>query len=367
MTASPIDQDKFRTTFLLLLILGISLLFVAMIRPFLVTLLLAAIFTGVVQPVYRWILRWTKGRKPLAAAITLVALFVLIVVPLIAFASIVAAQAVSIGENAFPWIEQQLQQQDSLDQWILRLPFGEQLVPYHDLILTKLGQLAQTLGSFAVGRLAAATGKTVKFLFLLFVMLYAMFYFLMHGRAALDRILYYMPLGPGEEDRMVERFTSVTRATIKGTLLIGVVQGTLAGGALWAAGIHGAMFWGTVMAVLSIIPGVGTALVWIPAVVYLFSAGRVVPAILVTLWCALVVGMVDNVMRPWLVGRDTKMPDLMILVSTLGGLAFFGAVGIILGPIVAALFLTVWEFYGASFKDVLPSTGRTSPRHSSSG
>ena len=187
-------------------------------------------------------------------------------------------------------------------------------------------------------------------------MLYSMYYFLTHGAKVLDKILYYIPLSANEENRMVEKFASVSRATLKGTLIIGVVQGGLAGLAFAVIGIDGAFFWGTIMAVLSIIPGVGTALVWIPAAVFLFAVGRPIAALLLTVWCVGLVGTVDNVLRPWLVGKDTKMPDLLILLGTLGGLVLFGAAGIIVGPIVAALFVTVWEIYGTTFKDILPPT-----------
>jgi predicted PurR-regulated permease PerM len=228
------------------------------------------------------------------------------------------------------------------------------LAPYKDQIETKVGELAGRVGQFVVARLAAATRGTVLFFFMLFVMLYAMFFFLKDGRSLLRRILYYMPLSSEDEARMVGKFVSVTRATVKGTLLIGVVQGGLAGIAFAIAGIPGAAFWGTIMAVLSIIPGVGTALVWVPAVVYLLAIGHVGAGIGLGLWCGAVVGTVDNLMRPWLVGRDTEMPDLLILLGTLGGIVLFGAVGVIIGPIVAALFVTVWEIYGTVFKDVLP-------------
>jgi predicted PurR-regulated permease PerM len=187
-------------------------------------------------------------------------------------------------------------------------------------------------------------------------MLYAMFFFLMDGPRILDKFLYYMPLSPADEERMVEKFLSVSRATIKGTLIIGIVQGGLAGIAFWVVGIDGAVFWGTIMAILSIIPGVGTALVWIPAVIYLVAKGHMGSAIGLFVWCAAVVGTVDNVLRPWLVGKDTKMPDLLILLGTLGGLIVFGAPGIIIGPIIAALFVTIWDIYGTAFKDVLPAT-----------
>jgi predicted PurR-regulated permease PerM len=205
-----------------------------------------------------------------------------------------------------------------------------------------------------MGRVAAATRGTLTFLLQLFILLYAMFFFLLDGSGILRRILYYVPLAPEQEAQLLERFVSVTRATLKGSLLIGAIQGALGGVAFWVAGVPGPAFWGTVMVVLAIIPAVGTALVWIPAVISLFVAGRAGPAIALLAWCVLVVSTVDNFLRPRLIGRDARMSDLLILLSTLGGIAVVGAVGFIVGPIVAALFVTVWDLYGATFRSSLP-------------
>jgi predicted PurR-regulated permease PerM len=157
--------------------------------------------------------------------------------------------------------------------------------------------------------------------------------------------------------RMLEKFTSVTKATIKGTLFIGFLQGLLAGAALGLVGIQGWVFWSAVMMLLSVIPGLGVALVWVPAAVYLFAVDRIIAAIVVAVWCAVVVGSIDNLLRPRLVGRDTRMPDLLILFSTLGGLMMFGIVGFVIGPILAAIFVTLWDIYGVVFQDVLPPVG----------
>jgi len=145
----------------------------------------------------------------------------------------------------------------------------------------------------------------------------------------------------------------VATAVLKGSLVIGILQGGLAGAAFWVVGIPGWAFWTTVMIVLSIIPAIGSALIWIPAAIFLYSSGPIAPAILFTLWCILVVGTVDNFLRPRLVGKDTKMPDILVLISTLGGIFLFGAIGFILGPIIAALFLSVWFIYGDMFADSL--------------
>ena len=153
---------------------------------------------------------------------------------------------------------------------------------------------------------------------------------------------------------MLSQLASITRASVKGTLVIGIIQGTLSGIAFWVAGIEGAALWGTIMTILSIIPGIGAALVWVPAVIILFVTGQHLTAILLAVWCAAVVGTVDNFLRPVLVGRDAKMPDLLILIGTLGGLFLFGLIGFIVGPIVCGLFLTVWDIYGATFREILP-------------
>ena len=156
---------------------------------------------------------------------------------------------------------------------------------------------------------------------------------------------------------MLEKFVSVSRATLKGTILIGAAQGVLGGVAFWAVGLDGAIFWGTVMTVLSIIPGVGSALIWVPAAIILITTGEVWRGIALAAFCALVVGSVDNMLRPRLVGQDTKMHELLIFFSTLGGLLLFGAMGFILGPILAALFVTAWEMFGTAFRSALVEPG----------
>jgi predicted PurR-regulated permease PerM len=347
------DVDRFRRAFLLLLVLLISLAFLWMIAGFLSAVLLAAIATGLCYPFHARLSRLLGGRANIASVITILLVLVVIIGPLLGFMGVVAKQALEVSDSIRPWLSAQMS--SSLNGPLLeRFVLPEVLQPYQSQILAKAGELTATMGQFLLNSVAAATRGTASFILSLFVMLYAMFFFLRDGGAILSRILYYMPLKSEDELRMVDKFVSVSRATLKGTLVIGIVQGTLAGVALALAGITGSAFWGTVMAVLSIIPGVGTALVWVPAVIWLYASGQVLSAVLVAAWCAGVVGTVDNVLRPWLVGRDTQMSDLIILLSTLGGLMAFGAIGILVGPILAALFVTVWELYGEAFSDYLP-------------
>jgi predicted PurR-regulated permease PerM len=358
MAATDLEAQRFRRSFLLLMVVAISGAFLVIIRRFLLTLLLAAVFTGLCRPLQQKLVAWTRGRAGLASAATILLVVVLVVVPLLVFMGIVTSQAIEVSESLKPWIAERVADPAARETLLSRIQLPHFLAPYEPEIVAKLGALAQRAGSFLVQELASATKGTVTFLFLLFVMLYAMFFFLRDGDAMLRRMLSYSPLSGDDDQRLLERFVSVARATVKGTVVIGIVQGTLAGLAFAVAGIHGAAFWGTLMAVLSFVPGVGTALVWVPAAIYLFASGERAGAVGLTLWCSLVVGTVDNLIRPRLVGRDTRMSDLLIFLATLGGLVAFGAVGILVGPLIAALFVTVWEIYGLAFRDLLPERGR---------
>jgi predicted PurR-regulated permease PerM len=222
-----------------------------------------------------------------------------------------------------------------------------------------LGQAAGAIGNFVVSGFSATTRGTISFVFHFSLFLYSMFFFLMDGPAFLRTIRSYIPLAPEDTERLGDNFLSVTRAMLKGTLVIGILQGGLCGVGFAVAGIGSSVFWGTLMVILSIIPGIGTFLVWGPAVLYLLFSAKVMTGILLALWCALIAGSVDNFLRPVLVGRDTKIHELLILFGTLGGLFLFGVVGFIIGPVIAALFLTVWQIYAAVFREALPEAVQT--------
>ena len=353
------DQTRFQNRFLLVLALGISLLFLVMIRQFLVAILLAAVFSAMIRPLYLRLAAGMGGRERAAAVATLLLALLILVVPAIAFTGLVVSQAVDISQAAATWVRGNMDLVESIEGRLLEIPVVGDFLPDRERIITLAGQLAQSAGGVLVDSLTAATLGTTNFLFQLFLMLYAMYFFLTSGPAIHDRILYLVPLRSADEERLLDRFVSVTRATIKGSLVIGVLQGALAGLSFAVFGIPGAAFWGTVMAVLSIVPALGAALVWVPAVVWLLATGQIAAGISVGLWCGLVVGTVDNFVRPRLVGRDTRLPDLLVLLSTFGGILFFGAVGFILGPIVAALFVTVWEIFAVAYGDVLPEVRPT--------
>lgn len=342
---------------LLLLVLLISAVFLAMIRSYLMVLLLAGIFSAVAQPVYKKFVVWLKGQKNLAAAVTLLLIFLLIFLPLISLLGIVAGQAIKVGHSVSPWIQRQIQQPSELLSIFENLPFYETLVEYNEVILEKAGQLVSGASTFLVNSVSSFTMSTVNVVFLFFIFLYTMFFFLKDGKKLLAKILYYLPLKDEDEQKMLDRFTSVTRATLKGTVIIGILQGGLAGIGFWVVGIDSVIFWSTIMVVLSIIPVIGSSLIWIPAVIILAASGAFIKAIGLAVYCGLLVGSLDNLLRPMLVGKDTKMHEMFILLGTLGGIGMFGIIGFIIGPIIAALFVTIWELYGETFKAYLPSVG----------
>lgn len=358
-------ETRFRQAFLLLLVAAISVAFVAMIRAFLLTILLAAIFAGLSYPVYEWMLVRTRGRKSLSALATLLLLLVLVMAPLLAVLGAGANEALRVTETISPRLQQFVDQPGEFDELLRRIPGYERVEPYRAQILTKAGELVGSTSAFLFGALSATTRATAVFIFQFVILLYTMYFFLTGGPGLLAAVLAYLPITEADKQRMVGQFVSVTRATLKGTILIGMAQGLLGGLAFWAVGIDGAIFWGTVMTVLSIIPGVGGALVWVPAAVILMATGEVWRAIGLVLFCALVVGTVDNLLRPKLVGQDTKMHELLIFFSTLGGLALFGVTGFILGPILAALFVTAWEMFGTTFRTALadPPSAVADPGH----
>lgn len=354
-------ETRFRQAFLLLLVAAISIAFVAMIRDFLLTILLAAIFTAVSYPMYQWFLRWVRGRSAVAAIATLLVLVTVVIGPLLGVLGAGANEALRISEVARPQLERLVQRPGEFNRRLRVVPGYRFIEPYRRQIYAKAGELVGSTSAFMFGALSATTVASAMLILHFVILLYTMYFFLTGGPALLTSVLAYLPLTEADKTRMLDKFVSVTRATLKGTVLIGVAQGLLGGLAFRAAGIEGAIFWGTVMTVLSIIPGIGGALIWLPASIILMTTGEVWRGIGLAAFSGLIIGSVDNLLRPLLVGRDTQMHELMIFFSTLGGLLMFGVMGFIVGPILAALFVTVWDMFGTSFRTSIaepaPSAG----------
>lgn len=348
------NRQNFSKVFLLIMLFCISALFLTMIWPFLITIILAAIFAALSKPLHSRLLRALGGRSRLAAGATLSVIVVTAFLPLGVFLGALTAEAIAVSQSVTPWVQEQISEPGAFAETLKELPFYDRIIPYKSAILQRGGELAGKVTGFLANSVSSLTVFTAQYVFLIFILLYAMYFFLVDGDRIMKRLLFYLPLQPVDRDRMLERFTSVTRATLKSFLIIGALQGGLTGFALAMAGVPSFLLWGAIAAVASLVPGVGTALVWLPAAVILAMSGHVGKAIGLTAFCAVVVANVDFFLRPRLVGNGTRLHELMALLGTLGGLAVFGLAGFIIGPIVAALMVTVWEMYGVAFREQLP-------------
>jgi predicted PurR-regulated permease PerM len=348
------ERAHVRRVFLIVLVSGVTLLFAWMIREYLLALLIAALVAAALHPAYRKLTRRLGGRKELAASLIVALLTLLGVAPIVGLGALAGVQAAALVRQAEPWARDLAKGGPVMQQLVERFPSLSVLERYQVPLTQKLGDLGSQVGTAIVGWGSTAAGQTMTFFLLVFVMLYATFFFLVGGREAMQKVLYYSPLPPEDEERIVGRFLSVARATVKGTLVVGLAQGALGGIGFWVAGIGGAVFWGVAMTALSVIPSIGTAIIWVPGVIFLFATGKTTAAIGLLAWCSLIVATIDNLLRPALVGRDTKLPDVLILISTLGGIVLFGITGFVIGPLIASMFVTVWEIYGEAFRDVLP-------------
>ena len=343
---------RMRRIFVVMLAGAFIAVFLLMIAPYFEALVLAAVFAGLLYPLHRRIAR-RIGREAIAAITTTALVLLVVVLPLTGLISVLAKEAVHVSEVVAPLVDGKNEIRDFsrvVPRW----------VPYRGQILERANDVIQQTGTFVVDRLTKATQSTVIFLLDVFVMLYAMFYFLMDGRRLVALLNDYTPLGDEDKHEILTRGVAVTRATLKSLLVIGALQGALGGAAFAAVGIDSPVFWALVMAVASVLPLVGTALVWVPATIALFLRGDTAHAFALLAWCVVVVvGVLDYVLRPRLIGSDARMPDLVVLLSTLGGVAMFGVAGLIIGPVVAGLFLTSLGILTATFDHDLRSAAES--------
>ncbi len=336
-----------KSTFLIYLLL-ISGVFLFMLRPFLMAVFLGAIFCGLTYPLYRYMLR--KVKKPVfASLLTLLSLLLVLVLPLAAVGSMAYQEAV--GFFASLDINTLRSRLEGLLQ-ALRGRFPDLLhqVNAQDLSGMTLDAL-QNGGQFLLKHSAdislSVAGNLVSF----FLMLFIMFYFYIDGPRILQRAITWSPLEDKYELVLIEKFVSVSKGTLKGIMVVGLLQGLIGGILLASVGFHSPIFLGVLMVFSSIIPALGTALVWGPSALFLLAEGRWVAAMIVVLVGIFVISSVDNLVRPKIVGKDIQMHDLMVLLSTLGGLTLFGLPGLIIGPILASLFLSVWTIFEEVFAE----------------
>jgi len=342
------QEPRSRRAFPLVLVTTTTIALLIVLHSFLVTLLMAAVLSGIAYPVYVGLTHRLGGRRQIAAGVTLLLMVLLVALPVGGVLGIAVKQAFQLTDRLRPVIERLISDPAFVDEQLQRLPGHEQLAPYRGRIVAGAAGFVNAGGTLLISWITATTKSTATLVFHFGLLLYAMFFFLLDGPAMLAAILKHVPLSRPHKTLMAERFVSITRATIKGTVVIGLIQGALSGLAFWIAGIQDSLFWTVVMMVLSILPIVGGALVWVPVCIVLGVTGHLLKAALLAAFCALVVGSVDNLLRPHLVGRDTEMHDLLILFSTLGGLLVFGPLGFIIGPLIAGLFVTSWSIFAAA-------------------
>jgi predicted PurR-regulated permease PerM len=343
------DQTVQRTFFVALLF-AVTLAFLWLIRGFLQPIFWAVALGIIVYPLHARLVKRFHDRETLAAGTAVVIVVLVVILPLLGIGAAVTNEAAPL---------------------YARLESGEigardiyaritQTVPQVNALLDRIGidpsRLESQISTAAVGASrfiasqALSIGQdTLRVTVFFFLMLYLLFFFLRDGQRLLEILVRALPLGDHRERHLLERFAEVSRATIKGTLVVGIAQGAIGGIAFALLGLGAPVLWGVVMALLSIVPAVGPALVWLPASILLFAGGEIVGGIVLILVGVFVIGLVDNLLRPILVGRDTRLPDYLILLSTLGGLTAFGLAGIVIGPVIAAFFLSVWHMAEREF------------------
>jgi predicted PurR-regulated permease PerM len=330
------------------LLLVVSLALCWVLSPFFHAIFWGTILAIIFQPVQRALTARFGGRRNLAALLTLGLCVMIVIVPL----ALVTASLVQEGTLVY--------QQIKSGEWNIGAYFEEIVRRLPDWArrllarvgLTDIGGLQRQLSAGAaqisqvIATQALSIGQnTFRFMVSFGVMLYLLFFLLRDGAGILRKIGQAAPLDAMHKQHLMRKFTTVVRATVKGNVAVALVQGALGGLAFWALGIHGALLWGVLMAFLSLLPAIGAALVWAPVGAYLLLTGALWKGIGLIAFCALVIGLVDNMLRPVLVGKDTRLPDWVVLISTLGGMALFGINGFVIGPLIAALFIACWDLF----------------------
>ncbi len=328
------------------LVIGVSVLLAWIIWPFYAAVFWAAALAILFMPVYHRLLRRLWQRPTLAAVATLLIILVMVILPLAILSSLLVREASGIyqraqtGELDFGRFFQRVF--DALPAWMTGLldRFGlTELALIKDRLSAALTNSSRFLASqaFAIGQ------NALDFLANFFVMLYLLFFLLRDGEELSERIKVAIPLRDEHLSKLSSEFIAVLRATVKGTLIVAMMQGALGGVIFWILGIHAPILWAAVMAVFSLLPAVGAAVVWVPVAIYLLATGSTWQGLVLIAWGVFVIGLIDNVMRPILVGKEARMPDYMVLISTVGGIAMFGINGLVIGPVIAAMFIAVWD------------------------
>lgn len=347
------ELKSYNVYFFFAILIGVTVLAFFIAKPFLVPFLVAAILAHLFQPVYRNILRITKDRKGISSAATCLLIALIIIVPLIFVSALVVNEVKGVisglSDNSAGFGEII----GVINSKLSQIPFVKNLNPQK--YITSEG-IVSTIKSFSQNTLSILQSTyrgIVHFIFVAFVMFFSLFYLFIDGNRLAKAVMKLSPLKDKYEEILLQKFSSIVRATLKGTTLIAILQGTLGGVLFWAMGVASPVLLGILMTVSSVIPSIGSGLVWLPVGIIMIILGNYAAGLIILLVGALFISTIDNFIRPKLVGRDTQMHPLMILFSTLGGLALFGISGFIVGPIVMSLFVALWDIYSLEFKKQL--------------
>jgi predicted PurR-regulated permease PerM len=341
-------SNKRETGILVLMLLAISIAFGWLLWPFLGAILWAVLLAIIFTPWYQTLLARTPGWRNVASGTTVLLIALLVILPLTLIASALTQEVSGVVEHIqsgqFDVQRLLADFRASLPAWAANWLTHFELTGLPSLWEKLSAALAQ--GWQVIAQQVLSLGQlTGGFLLEVFIALYLLFYLLRDGGTLLSYVRRGIPLPPEQQQVLLDRFTATVRSVLKGNLVVALVQGTLGGLIFWALGIGTPILWGTLMAVLSLLPLVGCGLVWAPAAIYLLLTGSVTKGVVLLIFGTLVISTIDNALRPLLVGTDVKMPSYVVLVSSLGGIALFGFNGFVIGPLLAVLFLTAWEMY----------------------
>ncbi len=334
----------------------VSVWFFWLIEPFLQPIFWAVVLATLFYPLQKFWEKAMHGLVSVSALLTVLSIALIVFVPVYFLGSAIVQETVRVYDRiSASGVSVQSFEKENMLRPVIK--YADVIGFSEEQIATKLSEGARNLSRLVVSQALGIGQDALRVGLHAFVMLYVLFYLLHSGHKVLDKILHVIPLGEQKEKKLIDKFVRTSRATIKGTLIIGIVQGFLGGVLFWIVGIDSALLWGAVMAVLSIIPAIGAGIIWAPAGVLLILNGQMVEGVTVLIVGVVVISMIDNFLRPPLIGKDTQMPDVLVLISTLGGLALFNISGFVIGPVIAALFIAMWEMFEEEHRDELLKMG----------
>lgn len=334
--------------FFLFILALVTWAFFDVLSPYFSAILWAAVLTVIFYPVKNKLRDAMGDRNGVASLLTLVIICLIVFIPLMIILSSLAFELnvvyTKLQQNNTQFPEVVAAIFSHLPDW------ARGFLTEHNLddaaqIQKKLSEVALQGGQYLAGSAFLIGKGTFGFAISFGIMLYLLFFLLKDGPYLVNQILDSLPLSDFVKQHLFAKFVGVTRATVKGTAVVAIVQGALGGIAFAIVGIDGSILWGALMAFLSLVPAVGSAIVWVPAAIFLFATHQLWQALFIIGFFVIIVGLVDNILRPLLVGKDTKMPDYLILITTLGGMEIYGINGFVIGPLIAALFLASWNLF----------------------